>query len=177
MEDDDEDLKSVPPWVDLEYAHMRTLAGPESRVYFTNLSKASAQNLDNKFRSSPSSTENVAEVSCRTAGILDIIKEELGGSLDKVCLLDPKAEKELSPEDGDGRFEWFLFGNFPTISFNSKESVEMPFSSYLLPPTPKYVLTLLVGLGYMVEGPSREPLLPPGMRKLLHEDLNKSFDF
>jgi ribosome biogenesis SPOUT family RNA methylase Rps3 len=26
-----------------------------------------------------------------------------------VCLLDPKAEHALSPEDGD-RFEWFLFG-------------------------------------------------------------------
>ena len=36
--------------------------------------------------------------------------KQAGVSLDKVCLLDPKAEKELSPEDGDGRFEWFLFG-------------------------------------------------------------------
>ena len=36
--------------------------------------------------------------------------EEKGIPLDKVCLLDPKAEKELAPEDGDGRFEWFLFG-------------------------------------------------------------------
>ncbi|KAF5340460.1 hypothetical protein D9758_013572 [Tetrapyrgos nigripes] len=42
--------------------------------------------------------------------ILDLIKECLGGSLEKVCLLDPKAEKELSPEEGEGRFEWFLFG-------------------------------------------------------------------
>ena len=33
-----------------------------------------------------------------------------GMELDKVCLLDPKAEAALSPEDGDGRFEWFLFG-------------------------------------------------------------------
>jgi ribosome biogenesis SPOUT family RNA methylase Rps3 len=31
-------------------------------------------------------------------------------SLEKVCLLDPKAPLELSPQDGDGRFEWFLFG-------------------------------------------------------------------
>ncbi|KAK1227012.1 hypothetical protein PQX77_009974 [Marasmius sp. AFHP31] len=112
MEDDDEVSKTVPPWVDLEYAHMRTLAGPKSRVLFTNLSKVSAESLENKFKSSASSStsENLAEVSCRTAGILDLIKEELGGSLEKVCLLDPKAEKEISPEDGDGRFEWFLFG-------------------------------------------------------------------
>ncbi len=30
--------------------------------------------------------------------------------LDKVCLLDPKAELALTPADGDGVFEWFLFG-------------------------------------------------------------------
>lgn len=30
--------------------------------------------------------------------------------LANVCLLDPKAETELSPEDGDGRFAGFLFG-------------------------------------------------------------------
>lgn len=30
--------------------------------------------------------------------------------LENVCLLDPKAETELSPEDGDGRFAGFLFG-------------------------------------------------------------------
>ncbi|KAF9262765.1 DUF431-domain-containing protein [Marasmius fiardii PR-910] len=213
MEDDDEVSKTVPPWVDLEYAHMRTLAGLKSRVYFTNLSKASAQSLQAKFRSSQNPETEQAQVSCQTSGILDLVKEELGGSLEKVCLLDPKAEKELSPEDGDGRFEWFLFGgilgddpprdrtgelrvlgfpgrhlgsvqmttdtalgvtkrvvhdkvpldkieyvDFPTITFNPKESVEMPFR-------------------YMIQGPAREPLLPPGMRQLLYEDLNKSFDF
>ncbi|KAG7095995.1 hypothetical protein E1B28_006678 [Marasmius oreades] len=194
---------------------MRTLAGPGSRVYFTNLSKTSAQTLQSKFASfeNTGDSEKQAEVSCRTLGILEIIKQEFHGSLGKVCLLDPKAEKELSPEDGDGRFQWFLFGgilgddpprdrtselrvlgipsrhlgsvqmttdtalgvtkrvvhdkvpldkieyiDFPNITFNRKESVEMPFR-------------------YMVEESTREPLLPPGMRKLLHEDLNKSFDF
>jgi hypothetical protein len=29
--------------------------------------------------------------------------------------------------------------------------------------------------GYIANG--SEPLLPPGMKELLHEDLNKSFDF
>lgn len=46
--------------------------------------------------------------------------------------------------------------DYPTIRFNSKESIEMPFR-------------------YIADG--REPRLPPGMRELLHEDLNKSFDF
>lgn len=30
--------------------------------------------------------------------------------LGRVCLLDPKAEQELAPEDGEGNFDWFLFG-------------------------------------------------------------------
>ncbi|GLB39594.1 putative predicted SAM-dependent RNA methyltransferase [Lyophyllum shimeji] len=30
--------------------------------------------------------------------------------IDRVCLLDPKARGGLSPEDGDGRFDMFLFG-------------------------------------------------------------------
>lgn len=46
--------------------------------------------------------------------------------------------------------------DFPTIRFNARESVEMPFR-------------------YVREG--GEPLLPPGMRDLLHDDLNKSFEF
>jgi len=44
----------------------------------------------------------------------------------------------------------------PTIRFNSKESVEMPF---------RYILR------------DNEALLPPGMREHLLEDLNKSFEF
>lgn len=41
--------------------------------------------------------------------VMEHMKKE-GVSLDKVCLLDPKAEHELAPEDGNGRFSWFLFG-------------------------------------------------------------------
>jgi len=46
--------------------------------------------------------------------------------------------------------------DFPTIRFNSKESVEMPFR-------------------YIADG--GVPRLPPGMKALLYEDLNKGFDF
>ncbi|KAK7442024.1 hypothetical protein VKT23_016301 [Stygiomarasmius scandens] len=113
MEEDDETSKAVPPWVELEYAHMRTLAGQGSHVHFTHLSSSSSQSLKTKFDAVQG--ENLAEASSHQAGVLDLIKERLGGSLDKVCLLDPKAEKELSPEDGDGRFEWFLFGVSPTF--------------------------------------------------------------
>ncbi|KAG5733657.1 hypothetical protein E4T56_gene1591, partial [Termitomyces sp. T112] len=48
--------------------------------------------------------------------------------------------------------------DFPTIRFNAKESVEMPFR-------------------YIVMADGKEPLLPPGMKELLHEDLNKGIDF
>ncbi|KAK7042540.1 SAM-dependent RNA methyltransferase [Favolaschia claudopus] len=211
MEDDDDTPKAIPPWVELEYAHMRSLAGPEAKIHFTHLSTASSSSLSALFTPKP----GLGDAQCHQDGVLQLITEQLGEaptSLDKVCLLDPKAESALSPEDGDGRFQWFLFGvsysgddpprdrtselrvlgfptrhlgpvqmttdtalgvtklvvqdkipldeipyvNFPTIVFNPKESVEMPFR-------------------YIAEG--SEPKLPPGMRELLHEDLNKSFDF
>ncbi len=91
---------------------MRKLAGPGSQVHFTNLSKSSSEALTSKFacKTSTSDGEGQAEAFSHTTGVPKLIDERLGGSLEKVCLLDPKAEKELSPEDGDGRFEWFLFG-------------------------------------------------------------------
>ncbi|KAJ7068741.1 SAM-dependent RNA methyltransferase [Mycena amicta] len=209
MEEDDDTAKAIPPWVELEYAHMRTLAGPSAQIHFTHLSSASRSSLSSVF----GSAEGLADPSCHQAGVLELMKEQVSGAaLQKVCLLDPKAEKALAPEDGDGRFEWFLFGgilgddpprdrtselrvlgfptrhlgpvqmttdtalgvtkkvvhdkipldkipyiDFPTIRFNAKESVEMPFR-------------------YIADD-KNEPVLPPGMRKLLHEDLNKSFDF
>ncbi|KAJ7291462.1 SAM-dependent RNA methyltransferase [Mycena rebaudengoi] len=208
MEDDDESTKTIPPWVELEYAHMRILAGPSAQIHFTHLSGASRESLASVFKP----RESLADAACHQTGVLDLINQRLHGApaLEKVCLLDPKAEHALSPEDGD-RFEWFLFGGilgddpprdrtselralgfptrhlgpvqmttdtalgvtkmvvddkipldkipyveFPTIVFNPKESVEMPFR-------------------YIADG--TEPKLPPGMRELLHEDLNKSFDF
>ncbi|KIY53864.1 DUF431-domain-containing protein [Fistulina hepatica ATCC 64428] len=217
MEDDDNALRPIPPWVQLEYAHMRTLAGHRSRVLFTNLSTQSAQWLKNAFAQadaqispgSEASKTHLAPVECYTASVLDIPGRP---PLEKICLLDPRAPGALSPSDAD-KFDWFLFGGIlgddpprdrtaelrklgfpgrhlgdmqmttdtalgvtkrvvedgapldkipyvegPTIRFNAKESVEMPF---------KYMT---------VEG-ADEPLLPPGMRELLREDLNKSFEF
>ena len=86
---------------------MRMLAGPDSRVMFTSLSKTSCDFIDASFGSK--SGTDLAAFSCHREGIVERMKAE-GIPLDKVCLLDPKAESELSPEDGDGRFEWFLFG-------------------------------------------------------------------
>lgn len=87
---------------------MRMLAGPDAYVQFTNLSKSSSNFLASAFRSSTVDA-TVSRFSCHQMGVLDLMKAS-GVSLEKVCLLDPKAEKVLSPEDGDGRFQWFLLG-------------------------------------------------------------------
>ncbi|KZT08147.1 DUF431-domain-containing protein [Laetiporus sulphureus 93-53] len=208
MEEDEETSKAIPKWVELEYMHMRTLAGPDARVKFTHLSQPSCNTLSSLF-SSGKDGPGFAEASAHSSPVLELMKSA-DVPMEKVCLLDPKAEKEISPEDGDGRFAWFLFGvsddpprdrtselrvlgfptrhlgpvqmttdtalgvtklvvqdkiplrkipfvDYPTITFNAKESVEMPFR-------------------YIADD-KKEPILPPGMQEHLQEDLNKSFDF
>ena len=86
---------------------MKTLAGPGSEVDFTHLSKSSCETLTNLFQSP--TPERGAEAFAHPEGVMDFMKRK-NVPLDKVCLLDPKAERPLSPEDGDGLFAWFLFG-------------------------------------------------------------------
>ncbi|KAG1791989.1 SAM-dependent RNA methyltransferase [Suillus plorans] len=195
MEEDETTPKSLPPWVELEYAHMIMLAGINGRVEFTHLSHNSSSSLDARLASinQPSASHHV-----HTQSVMELL-EQNNIPITRVCLLDPKAQTVLAPEDGK-IFDHFLFGvrslrqlgfpsrqlgsmqmttdtalavtkrviddkvqlnaipyvDFPTITFNAKESVEMPFR-------------------YIVNG--KEPVLPPGMRELLHEDLNKSVIF
>ncbi|KIJ16516.1 hypothetical protein PAXINDRAFT_168604 [Paxillus involutus ATCC 200175] len=211
MEEDEATPSSLPPWVELEYSHMVTLAGPAAQVHFTHLSRKSCDSLRKKLSSIGGGAGTPASFGVYTQSILDLLKSQ-HIPLSKVCLLDPKADRKLEPEDGL-EFDWFLFGGilgddpprdrtsqlrqlgfptrhlgpvqmttdtalgvtkrvvddktpldnipyveFPTIKFNAKESVEMPFK-------------------YIADHPGGKPLLPPGMRELLHEDLNKSFDF
>ncbi|EJD01813.1 DUF431-domain-containing protein [Fomitiporia mediterranea MF3/22] len=224
MEEDEQADRTLPEWVELEYLHMRTLAGPEAQIHFSHLSSSSSKALSSVFVDSdftheasvPSnSSRSLANATAHQMGVLELMKAH-NLSLDQVCLLDPKAENELSPQDGDGTFQWFLFGgilgddpprdrtaelrklgfptrhlgnvqmttdtalgvtkkvvhdrvklqdipyvDFPTIRFNAQESVEMPF---------RYI-AIDAGNG------KREPLLPPGMRDLLHKDLDKGFEF
>jgi len=84
---------------------MRTLAGPGLEVHFTHLSQACGDSLLKSFGQAARENQT-AEVFCHTKGVLDLIKD-FGVSLDQVCLLDPKAEHELSPGDG---YTNFLFG-------------------------------------------------------------------
>lgn len=96
---------------------MRSLAGPDAQVHFTHLSQASSATLQSLFtdaeNASPEPKEHLlAKASSHTHGVLELMKNN-GIPVDRVCLLDPKAPQELSPEDGDGRFDCFLFGVSP----------------------------------------------------------------
>jgi ribosome biogenesis SPOUT family RNA methylase Rps3 len=96
--------------------HMRILSGKENVVRFTNLSPTSAEALKESWKTENISATNlengeltVENVEVTTVGVLELMKKH-DVPLEKVCLLDPKAVTALSPEDGGGRFEWFLFG-------------------------------------------------------------------
>ncbi|KAG8792483.1 hypothetical protein FRC12_005983 [Ceratobasidium sp. 428] len=112
MEEDDEESKTVPPWVYLEYRQMTAIAGSQSSVLFTHLSPSSKKALDSELASVPSGSN----FEVHTAGVLDVMRQQ-GVNLDDVCLLDPKAEQALSPEDGE-KFQWFLFGVRPVYSLS-----------------------------------------------------------
>jgi len=88
---------------------MRILAGPGALVYFTHLSQTSSDSLTKIFEEAPGNGDVLAQTLCHKIGVLDLMKQSCV-PLEKVCLLDPKAEEELNPRDGDGRFSWFLFG-------------------------------------------------------------------
>lgn len=95
---------------------MRTLAGPSAHVHFTHMSESAGNSLHTALHAGNTS-EAIADASCHRLGVLDLMKRE-GVPLEKVCLLDPKAPQELSPDDGDGRFSWFLFGVRALLSIN-----------------------------------------------------------
>lgn len=61
------------------------------------------------------------------------------------------------------------FVNHPTISFSSKDAVEMPFR-YL-------AMTAEERRGEEGEGKEGEPLMPRGMRDLLRRDLDRGWEF
>ncbi|THH10495.1 hypothetical protein EW146_g8350 [Bondarzewia mesenterica] len=79
--------------------HMRALAGPGATVAFTHLSRASSASLHASFSTSE---PGLADAACYQEGVL-VRMQSADVLLEKVCLLDPRAEKMLAPEDGDGR--------------------------------------------------------------------------
>lgn len=81
------------------------LAGTSARVLFTHLSQRSCASLQGRLSSF---TGPVASSQVYTQSILELLENQ-DVPFSKVCLLDPKAECKLEPEDGL-EFEWFLFG-------------------------------------------------------------------
>ncbi|KDN52075.1 hypothetical protein K437DRAFT_254629 [Tilletiaria anomala UBC 951] len=137
MEEDDPDAPSTfPQWALLEYRHMLTLVGSSSAsspsdsstVHFTSLSKASIEDLQKELtkiqESEPGPSSGRAEFKLHTQSISNLM-QEWGVSLEKVCLLDPKAPRAIDVSDAgkypapakqaecdtrDGPFDYFLFG-------------------------------------------------------------------
>lgn len=85
---------------------MLNLIGPSSQLHFTSLSSSSIPPLEEYLKRTTPSTSSKAHL--HTEPILSLV-EKLGSTSARVCLLDPKAPKELSPEDGE-TFDIFLYG-------------------------------------------------------------------
>jgi ribosome biogenesis SPOUT family RNA methylase Rps3 len=88
---------------------MLVLAGQDATVHFTNLSTSTANSLLSTLASKKDSIAPTAKINATTISVLELMKQN-HVPIDRVCLLDPKARLELSPQDGEGGFDWFLFG-------------------------------------------------------------------
>jgi ribosome biogenesis SPOUT family RNA methylase Rps3 len=88
------------------YAHMLNLIGPSSQLHFTSLSSSSIPPLQKYLEDTTPSSSSKAHL--HTDPILTLV-EKLGSTSARVCLLDPRAPKELAPEDGE-TFDIFLYG-------------------------------------------------------------------
>lgn len=111
MEADDNTPASLPPWVLLEYTHILTRtyssASPNNTVYFTNLSPKSASALTSQLSSSSSSSEGRSKFVATAKSVMDLIEEGTLPSKEKICLLDPRAEKVIGKGDRE-EFDAFL---------------------------------------------------------------------
>lgn len=88
------------------YAHMLQQVGPSSTVEFTSLSSSSIPPLKTYLSSRPEGSKAVAH----TQPVLDMLaKCSPPIPIERVCLLDPRAETVIAPEDADA-FDVFLYG-------------------------------------------------------------------
>ena len=111
MEPHDASTGGFPPWVSLEYRHMLSLVGaspasPPSSVLFSSLSAGSIATLQKQLEAPLEGGARAASFELASGAVRDVMARD-GVDLSRVCLLDPKAEKEISPEDGE-EFDWFL---------------------------------------------------------------------
>lgn len=118
MEPHDAATGGFPPWVSLEYRHMLSLIGaspapttpgtPPSSVLFSSLSASSISTLQKQLEAPLEGGRKAAPFKLSSAPVLEEMALQ-GVDLSRVCLLDPRAEAEISPSDA-GKFDWFLFG-------------------------------------------------------------------
>ena len=132
MEDDNFDSSStLPCWVYLEYAQMLNLAGPSSTVIFDHLSKSSCDALNDALRESRGGEQH-AKFEVHEKGVMELMRERVI-DLKGVCLLDPKAHRELAPQDGEGEFQWFLFGVIrSTVTSGNKQHLTFGYLQGIL---------------------------------------------
>lgn len=92
---------------------MLQLAPQDATVHFTSLSSTSSSLLLSTLAEPSANARPQANAEAHTQGILELMKER-NIRLERVCLLDPKAEKVIGTDDweadGKGEFDWFLFG-------------------------------------------------------------------
>ncbi|TIB35419.1 hypothetical protein E3P84_01360 [Wallemia ichthyophaga] len=107
VEEEEPEGYKIPEWSLREYRNMAasTHAGENARVIYTNLSSTSYDSLNQALAPSQG---KAATTECYKEGIMDIITRE-GIPHEKVCLLDPKAEQPIQPQDLE-TFSHFLFG-------------------------------------------------------------------
>ena len=124
MESDESD-GSFPPWVSLEYTQMLSLAHP-SPVIFSSLSLNSVSSLRTLLTPTAGSNNalggeeageerKLSEFRTENKSVRQLMEAE-GIPLERVCLLDPKAEKGIDIDDRDA-FDWFL--SVPPASLSS----------------------------------------------------------
>ncbi|ODA80332.1 hypothetical protein RJ55_03290 [Drechmeria coniospora] len=89
--------EELGPWSELEYAAIAKETN-EAKAHFILSSLPSGFQVPNSLSSNPAFT-------AEHRGVEDLYSSQKS----RVCLLDPSASKDLSPEDGD-KFDAFLFG-------------------------------------------------------------------
>ena len=118
MEVDDNTPETLPPWVQLEYSHIlerthHTLSSTPSQVFFTNLSPRAATSLSHQLAGSASSSSSSLSTRSTFTTASDSIEALITNQVlppkPKICLLDPRADQAISPQDAE-QFNGFLFG-------------------------------------------------------------------
>ncbi|OJA13127.1 hypothetical protein AZE42_07525 [Rhizopogon vesiculosus] len=148
MEEDETTPNSLPPWVELEYAARDD--PPRDRT--------------SELRQLGFPSRHLGPVQMTTDTALGVTKR----------VVDDKAQRIVDSVPPLG------LSNYHVQRKRKRRdalSLVKPLSCITLGLTPSSTRGHRgIAIGYIADD-RNEPILPPGMRELLHEDLNKSFDF